>query len=223
MNRAGRTWLVFTLLVSGIGSAHAQSCLGYPAFPTGRINASTDVIVGSDFGGLGADVNIGNRKSGPFASVGAGAIRYVVDPKETRISGGALIGYEHYNKDQLIWCPVVSASYERGSDYDSPDGKEHKAGMFFGAGLSVGFELERRGRLSFNPFLSARVTRVNTKTTNDLGTTSIGETGTTFGFGLGVRFNDAIQITPSMNGSTFEGSNLVFDLRFSVALQLRKN
>ena len=31
-----------------------------------------------------------------------------------------------------------------------------------------------------------------------------------------------VQLTPSMNGSTFEGSNLVFDIRVSVALEFKK-
>jgi hypothetical protein len=212
---------VSALAASPLG---AQSCLGYPAFPTGPINVSASGIVGSDYGGASADFNVGKRKGGPFGSIGLGAIHYVTDPKETRTSIGATAGWERYNKDQLIICPIVSASTERGTEVDrGADGIQRTTGTVLGAGLGVGFELQARKRgLSYNPYLAARYTRVQTKISGGVADSTVTETGAVVSFGLGVRFKEAIQVTPSFSAATFANSNLVFDLRVSLALEFKK-
>ena len=205
-------------------SLGAQSCLGYPAFPTGPLNASIGGIVGSDFGGASADLNIGKRKGGPFGSVGVGAVHYVTDPKETRGSIGALAGWERYNKDQLIICPFVTASAERGTEVNrGTDGMQRTSGTVLGAGVGLGFELQARRRgLSYNPYITGRYARVLTKISGGTSDTTVTETGAVVSFGLGVRFKDAIQVTPSFSAATFAGANLVFDLRVSLALEYKK-
>jgi hypothetical protein len=117
----------------------------------------------------------------------------------------------------------ATAGGMRGSEIESTtNGTQKTTGIDLGAGLGVGFEVERRGRLSFNPFLSARYTRLTADVDGLVPDSSVTTNGIVFAFGLGVRINDAIQITPSFNGSTFEGANLFFDLRASVALRFRK-
>jgi hypothetical protein len=219
MRRTSLACLSIVALSATPGMAWAQSCIGHPSFATSKFNISADVVVGADYGGLGTDINYGARRNGPFASVGVTGARFVTEPKETRINVGGLLGWERHNKDQLIWCPFVSAGIERGEELDRGNGPETISHSIYGIGLGLAFELERRGRLSFNPFLAARYNRLNT--TNGVGgiDTKTAQTGANFGFGLGVRFNEAIQITPSISGSTFPGSNLVFDLRVSLALQ----
>ncbi len=202
----------------------AQSCLGYPGFPTGPLNVSISGIVGSDYGGASADLNVGKRSGGPFGSVGASAIRYVTAPIETRGAVGVLAGWERYNKDQLIICPFISAAGERGSEVDrGADGIQRTTGNVIGAGVGIGFELQARKRsLSYNPFLTGRYTRVQTTIRGGVADSTVTETGAMFSFGLGVRYKEAIQLTPSFSAATFASSNLVFDLRFSIALEFKK-
>jgi hypothetical protein len=214
---------VVAVLALSTPAVSAQSCLGYPAFPTARLNVSLDAIVGSDYGGGGLNANYGSRSGGPFAGAEFAMIKYVVDPRETRTNFGGMVGWERYTKDQLIFCPFISANFENGNEYDIGNGPESVSGNILGAGLGIGFELNRsRGRLSYNPHLSARLARVASTFHTEIGDEKVVETGAIFGFGVGIRIRDAIQITPGFSGATFEQANLVFDLRISVALQLRK-
>jgi hypothetical protein len=221
MTRTQHTLIVIGLLAGATG-ARAQTCLGYPAQQTGNINFTVHGTVGQDFGGGGATLNVAPLKTGLLLSAGAGANRYVVEPKETVIGYGGVIGWERYNRDNLIWCPVVAVRFTRGEELDlGEEGLQRRNSTELAAGLGAGFELERRGPLSFNPFLSARYTRVKTHVEGNVIDSTGTVTGVVFAAGLGVRINDAFQITPSFHGATFEDALLFFDLRFSIALRTR--
>src|SRR5262245_38575181 len=99
-------------------SARAQTCLGYPAQQTGNINFTLNGTVGQDFGGGGAALNLAIKNQGPFIGASAGANHYVVEPKETVMGYAAHIGLERYNKDNLIWCPIISVKFNRGEEVD---------------------------------------------------------------------------------------------------------
>jgi hypothetical protein len=209
--------------VIAIHAARAQACLGYPAFATGPINASLAVRVGSEFWGSGADFTVGRRASGPFVGAGVSTVTYVVDPKETRVAFGASAGYEKSTRDQLVFCPFASASYERGQEVDGDSGRERTSGFVAGVGVGIGAELTKRGPLAFDPFASARLTRIHTVTEHEnAGNDVSDENGVSLVAGLAVRFRDAVQLAPSFSFSTFPGADLVFTLRFSIALQPRK-
>lgn len=211
------------LLALAAGELTAQSCLGYPARSTGQLSATGRGTIGSDFWGVGADINADVGNTGVFGSVGAGMRKFVTDPVESRIAYGATIGYERYNRDQLIWCPIVSMAWERGDEVEGSSGPQRTTGRVLSLGVGIGFELERRGPLAFNPYLSVRQSRVTSRIDRvNAPDTEGSESGAVFAFGLGIRIREAIQITPSFSGATFAGSNLVFDLRASVALQWRR-
>jgi hypothetical protein len=205
-----------------LASAAAQSCLGYPAKATGQLSGTVGATIGSDFWGLGADLNGDFGGSGLFGIASVGTIKFVTEPIERRVDFGGTLGYERYNRDQLIWCPFVSASGVRGDEVEGTAGPQRTSGRVLSVGLGVGFEIERRGPMSFNPYLSVRQSsvksRIDRSTAADTEST---ESGAVFAFGIGFRFREAIQITPSFSGATFSGSNLIFDLRASVALQFR--
>jgi hypothetical protein len=215
---------VAALAVSG-AQARGQTCLGYPAFATGPFNVSGAVGIGTEWWGLGVDVHVGNRTGGFFGGGGIATINYVEDPVESRISPGAVFGYNMETRGQLHVCPFVSGAYERGNEVErSVDERSRISGYIAGIGVALAGELPNRRFQSFSvaPFAAARFTERSTKEEFDTGATDEDkETGVTISAGLGLRFRDAIQITPSFSTSTFDNADLVFNLRFSVALQRR--
>ena len=219
MPARGGAFVSLCALAISAASAHAQSCLGYPAFATGPLNISTEVNVGSDYGGLSLSINAARLKGRPFAGVGTTVVRYVSDPKETRVAFGGSLGYEHQTKDQLILCPFVLANFVRGSDVAEGDATQRTTGSVIGAGIGLAFELERPGALSFNPFASWDYSQVKTHVEQTGDDIKLTNNGGTFSFGLGVRFRDAIQVTPCFTDSTFPGADLLFTLRISVSLR----
>lgn len=215
-----RIFPAFLFLAAFTAAADAQTCLGFPAQQTGNITISVNGTVGQDFGGGGATLTFSPLRTGLLLAASAGANRYVVEPRETVMGYEGVIGWERYDKDNLIWCPVVAVKFNRGQELDrGEEGLQLTNSMELGAGLGAGFELERRGPLSFNPFFSARYTRLRTQVQGTVVDSTGTLTGVVFSAGLGVRINDAIQITPSFHGATFESAALFFDLRFSIALR----
>lgn len=203
--------------------AHAQSCLGYPAFATGPLNLSASGTVGGRFWGSGIGLNLGRRTGGGFGGVGVNSTSYIDDPKETRFTYVGIAGYEQHNADQMIWCPIATAAFERGNQIDLIGGGHAKTnGTVFGAGVGISFEIAGRGRFSVDPFLNGRYIVLNSEVTGD-STHKFTEQGITFALGLGIRPTDAVQITPSFSGSTLPNADLVFNLRISVALQFKKD
>jgi hypothetical protein len=218
MTRTQYTLILFGLFASA--NAGAQTCLGYPAQQTGNINFTLHGAIGQDFGGGGATLNVAPLKTGLLVGLDADVSRFVVEPKETVIRYAGVLGWERYNKDNLIWCPIVSLRVTRGQELDrGQEGLQRTNATELGAGLGAGFELERRGPLSFNPFFTVRFTRFTTHVEGNVIDSTSTLTGVVFAAGLGVRIKDVIQISPSFHGATFEDALLSFDLRFSIALR----
>jgi hypothetical protein len=218
-SRILQLFLAFSLSAAAV---QAQTCLGYPAQQTGNVNFTLNGTVGQDFGGGGATLVISPLRTGLLMSAGAVANHFVVEPKETVLSYSAQIGWERYDKDNLIWCPIVAVRFNRGQEIDrGEEGLQRTNSTEIGAGLGAGFELERRGPLSFNPFFSARYTQVTTNLDGNVVDSTGKTTGIVFIAGLGVRINDAFQITPTFHGATFDDAALFFDLRFSIAFRSR--
>ena len=223
MSRALRACALASLLPCFAAVARAQSCLGYPAMATGPLNVSVSGTVGGRFWGSGIGTNFGRRMGGAFGGVGVNSTSYVDDPQETRFTYTAVAGYERHNVDQMIWCPIATAAFERGNEIDLIGGGHAKTnGTVFGAGAGVSFELAGRGRFSVDPFVSGRYIVLNSEVTGD-STHKFTERGIAFTLVLGIRPRDAIQITPSFSGATLENSDLVFNLRISIALQFKKD
>ena len=217
-----RSTLILVSMLAGATNVRAQTCLGFPAQQTGNINLSLNGTVGQDFGGGGATLNIAPFRTGLLLNASADVHRFVVEPKETVRRFGATIGWERYNKDNLIWCPIVSVRFNRGEELDQgEEGLQLTNSTELGAGLGAGFELERRGPLSFNPFFQVQLTQRKTRLEGNVIDSTGTLTGMVFAAGLGVRINDAIQVTPTFHGSTFEDATLYFDLRFSIAFRSR--
>ena len=204
----------------------AQTCLGFPAFATGPVNASGSVSIGTEWWGAGAHANVGHRAGGLFGGANAGHIRFVDDPEESRLSVGLLGGYDRMTGGQLHICPFATAAYERGGFVTRLDGDRSKiSGQVLGIGIAFAGESQSGRFRSFSvaPFISARFTYISTHEEIDGGETSKNdETGASVVAGLGFRLRDAIQITPSFATSTFENADLVFTLKVSVALQPRR-
>lgn len=222
MSRATRAFAVACAFPCFVTVARAQSCIGYPAFATGPVNVSLSGTVGGRFWGSGAGMNVGRRAGGAFGGVGVSSTTYIDDPVETRFTYSVVGAYERHNRDQMIWCPLATAAFERGQEINLPGDRHAKTnGTVFGAGLGVSFELAGRGRFSVDPFVVGRYIVLNSEVTGD-STHKFTEQGIAFVIGLGIRPRDAIQITPSFSGSTLPSADIVFNLRVSVALQKKQ-
>ncbi|HYV98599.1 MAG TPA: hypothetical protein VE967_14175 [Gemmatimonadaceae bacterium] len=189
---------------------------------TGPLAVTGDVAIGTDYWGLSGDLNLRAASRGVFASVGGGTVRFVTEPKESRTTFGGTAGWERSNRDMII-CPYLHAGSTRGSAvYAGTDSTYKRSGNNVGLGVGIGFELRTRKKwLSYNPFLSGAYTRLYQKIDRTTPIDTV-EYGVFFAAGLGVRVNEYLQITPSFSGGTFEGSNLEFDLRVSLALRFKK-
>lgn len=224
MSRAVRASVVALALSLLSTAGRAQTCLGFPAFAAGPVNLTGSLRVGGRWWGTGAGANVGQRAGPWFGGVGAGTVTFIDPPKETRLQYAVQGGYEKHTRDGPIWCPNVVAQYEQGLQVtDSLGRKWRTSGSVLGAGLGVSGELQSRGAnvFSVDPFATVSFISVRTKVAGD-STSSATETGAAFTVGLGFRFHDSIQITPTFSGATLTNADLVFDLRVSIALQGRE-
>jgi hypothetical protein len=206
--------------------AAGQTCLGYPALAAGPVNVTGSASVGTEWWGATAHANVSPQRGPYFGGASVGVVRFVDDPEETRLSWGVLGGYHWMSRGQLHACPFVTAGFERGQFVTRNNGDRTRIhGRVLGIGLALAGEQQNRRFRSFSiaPFVSARLTHIVTNEDFDDGTArDDDDTGASVVAGLGFRLRDALQITPMFSTSTFENADLVFTLRFSVALQGRR-
>lgn len=205
--------------------AAAQTCLGYPSVATGPINLTGSVSIGTEWWGGAAHANLGPQRGPYFAGANVGALRFVDEPQETRMSWGLLGGFDWTSGGQLHACPFVTAAFEQGDFVTRLNGDRSKIhGRVLGVGVAFAGESQNRRFRSFSvaPFFSARFTQIVTyEDIEGEGRRDNEETGASVAAGLGFRLRDAIQITPMFATSTFENADLVFTLRFSLAFERR--
>jgi hypothetical protein len=214
--------VVLALPVSAVG---AQTCLGYPSLATGPLNVTGSVSIGTEWWGGNGHVNLGPQRGPYFAGASVGGIRFVDDPVESRLSWGVLGGFDWMSRGLLHACPFVTAAFEQGDFVTRLNGDRTKIhGRVLGVGVAFAGESQNRRfrALSVAPFFSARYTQIVTfEDVEGEGRIESDETGASVVAGLGFRFREAIQITPTFATSTFENADLVFTLRVSVALERR--
>jgi hypothetical protein len=213
------------LLAAPVAILGAQTCLGYPALATGPLNVTGSVSIGTEWWGGNAHVNLGPQRGPYFAGASLGAIRFVDDPVESRLSWGVLGGFDWMSRGLLHACPFLTAAFEQGDFVTRLSGERTKIhGRVLGVGVAFAGESQNRRfeSLSFAPFFSARLTQIVTfEDIEGEGRIETDETGASVVAGLGFRFRDAFQVTPTFATSTFENADLVFTLRVSIALERR--
>jgi hypothetical protein len=202
----------------------AQTCLGGPSFRSGPLQLN---IGGSGEGsraGVGGDVTYGWGAGRLITSVGGGYDVYI-NPDETRQRVGVLIGTQRQTEEILEYCPIVTARMTTGSEFTLRSGGSARANlMALGVGIGFGGQLAADRLVSIVPWGIVSLNKV-AGTFEGVGDTEdieVDETGGVFTFGLGFRFDEWIQVSPSVSVSSFDGSDLVVGLRASIALRTKR-
>jgi len=211
-----------TLSVSSVSAA--QSCLGNPSFASGPLNVAVSGSVDGSRVGGGLEGTVGWWGGRLITGVG-GSYDVFRNPSETRRRVGVLIGTRRRTEDLLEFCPIVSARYTQGSDFETTTGGTAQARLTsLSAGVGFGAQLSEDRYLSIVPYGIVQLTRV-TGTFVGVGDTEdqdVGDTAGVFTFGLGFRFDEWIQVGPTVSVSSFEGADMVVGIRGSMALRVKR-
>ncbi len=206
------------------GAAAAQACLGNPSFASGPINVSVSSAIDGNGYGFGASSNVGWWEGKLITGIGAGHNSFR-NPTERRNDVSALIGTQRRTEDNLEFCPIASARYETGSEFERVNGGRAKVTLTaYSVGIGFGAQLAAERYVSIIPFGIVRYSRSSGTFEGVDGTPDEDLTGQggVFTFGLGFRFDEWLQLSPTVSVSSYAGSDLVIGLRGSMALQLRR-
>jgi hypothetical protein len=204
--------------------AAAQTCLGNPSFASGPLNVTVGAAAdGNGYGlGLGSTVGWWGGKLITGASVGWDSYR---SPERTSQGGSITIGTQRLTEDILEFCPFATAGIDRGTEFTRLNGDVFKPSVDeYGVGVGFGAQLAPERYISIVPYGIIRLTTY-TAFLQGLGTTediTERDTGGVFTFGLGFRFDEWLQLSPTVTVSRFEGADLVIGLRGAMALQIKR-
>jgi hypothetical protein len=205
-------------------AATAQTCLGNPSFASGPINVSLGGAVDGNGYGFGVGGNVGwwGGKLITGGSVGWDSYR---SPERTSSGGSITIGTQRQTEDILEFCPIISAGIDRGSEFTRTNGDSFKPSVDeYSVGVGFGGQLAPNRYISIVPYGIIRLSTYTAFLQGTGGTEDITErdTGGVFTFGLGFRFDEWLQVAPTVTVSSFEGSDLVIGLRGSMALRVKR-
>ncbi len=205
-------------------AVEAQSCLGNPSFASGPINVALGGSVDGSRVGGGLEGTVGWWQGRLITGVG-GSYDVFRNPSETRRRVGFLVGTRRKTEDLLEFCPIVSARFTRGSDFETTDGGTAQARLTsLSVGIGFGAQLSEDRYVSVVPYGIVQLTQVR-GTFVGVGETEdedVGDTAGVFTFGLGFRFDEWIQVGPTVSVSSFEGADMVVGIRGSVALRVKR-
>jgi hypothetical protein len=177
------------------GSAGAQTCTGFSSLQTHKMNIGANAWFhdgATEFGG-----QFHTALSSLYLGVNAGIVMFddilgIEIDNATKI--GAQLGLEKMS-GKISWCPQAEFGYSKQGDADA----SKTIGGRFGLGYEAG-----GSSMKFIPFGHVGLTMLldapEGADDNDVD----------FGAGLGIRFNNGMQISPQFKKSTTEGSKAVF-------------
>jgi hypothetical protein len=218
-----RLLLLLTLLTIP-ALAEAQTCLGGPSFRSGPIQLTVGGSGEGSRAGVGADATMGWGGGRLITSVGGGYDVYI-NPDETRQRVGVLLGTQRRTEEIMEFCPFVSARLTTGSEFTLRSGGTARAQLqALGVGVGFGGQLAADRFVSIVPWGIVSLNKVTGRFegVGDTEDIDVDETGGVFTFGLGFRFDEWVQVSPTISVSSFEGSDLVIGIRASIALQTKR-
>jgi hypothetical protein len=191
---------LFSVAVIGAvvaGSAGAQTCTGYSSLASHKMNIGGNAWFAdgaTSFGGrLGAAV------SSLFLGVGAGVTMYddvAGFEFENDMNLDVELGLEK-TSGKISWCPQAEFGYSK----NGADGAE--ASKTIGGRFGLAYEAGGSS-MKFLPFGHIGLGMLLDAPEG------ADDTDIDFGAGLGIRFNNGMQISPQFKKSTTEGSKAVF-------------
>ncbi len=211
-------------MLSASSVGWAQSCLGNPSFASGPLNVAVGGSVDGSRVGGGVEGTVGWWGGRLITGVG-GSYDVFRNPSETRKRVGVLVGTRRRTEDVLEFCPIVSARVTQGTDFATTTGGTARARLnSVSVGVGFGAQLSEDRYVSVVPYGIVQLTRV-TGTFVGVGETEdedVGDTAGVFTFGLGFRFDEWIQVGPTVSVSSFEGADMVVGIRGAIALRLKR-
>ncbi len=190
---------VAAALLVGSSALEAQTCLGTASFATGPTRAGVEVTFDDGATAYGAELAFG-RAEGGFAGVNA-ALHTIDDLDESAFGIGGTLGLQRavaaYAGAQL--CPVLSAGYIFGPNFDV-SGLEFESSTLLGsAGLAFGVPFQLSPAAAIVPFGQARVAYGRSSVSAGGQSESFSDTYGLLGLGAGVVLNQRITIRPTIS------------------------
>jgi hypothetical protein len=213
--RASHRVAAIALLSAGVAAAaEAQTALGFPSFASGSSNLSVAAQFTDGATGFGGQLNFGRATGGLFAGVTGAWVSYD-DIDESSLAIGGILGLGQRTAGGIEWAPFAQGAYITGPNTTVLGIDFDVSALQLGGGLGVGRALASSGSFSLVPFGTAQFAWVNTTVDVDGDSESESDTALIFEGGLGFRFANGMQITPSVSFSTFEDADPVFGARVS--------
>jgi hypothetical protein len=186
--------LVGVVAVSAVmaGTAGAQGCLGFSSLATHKMNIGANAWFGDGFTQFGGQFH--TALSSLYLGLGAGITTFDFEGAENNTNFEAKLGIEK-TSGKIAWCPQAEFGYSK----NGAEGAE--ASKMIGGRLGVGYEAGGTS-MKFIPFGNLGVGKFLDCDGCD--------TNIDFGAGLGIRFNNGMQISPQFRKNTQEGSEMVF-------------
>jgi hypothetical protein len=194
---------LFGLAAAGVlitGAAQAQTCRGYSSLDTKHMNAAAKAFFGNDASLFGAQLNMRHVGFGQNHFVGLGIATESFDGGGSALVLNGDLGIEFKTASDLEWCPMAGIDF---SKFDGEKNHDIDLNIGLGVGKAVG---NTSGSVQFVPF--GHVSFVHARYTRSGFTGS--DNAFDFGAGVGLRFNNGMQISPQVSKSTFDGTDPVF-------------
>ncbi len=191
-------------------SAQAQTCRGFSSLEKSHMNVGANAWFPSGSTPYGAQLNMRHDGMGweHIISVAVGSTAYSGSGASSSFDFGGAVGFEKKTKSGLEWCPEVMAGYTTNAG-----GIKDLHDFDFGGGIGVGQDVGKVAGFDIVPF--GKVSFVHTTFGGD-GIDS--ENGHHFDYdaGLGFRLASGIQLSPQIDKTTVNRSDVVFGLTVSI-------
>jgi hypothetical protein len=186
-------------------SAQAQTCNGFSSLQTHKMNIGANAWFADGATSFGGQLN--TALSSLFLGVGAGITTYDIDGADNDMNLDARLGFEKMS-GKISWCPQAEFGYSK----NGAEGAE--AVKSFGGRFGLAYEAGGSS-MRFIPFGNVGLSKGLDVCDGVPDEFECDDTDVDFGAGLGIRFNNGMQLSPQFQKSTTEGSKAVFGVTVS--------
>jgi len=200
MRAVSRLFGVIAIGAVVAGTAAAQTCNGFSSLQTHKMNIGANAWFYDGATSFGGQFN--TALSSLFLGVGAGILMPDGEDADNVTQIHANLGLEKMS-GKISWCPQTEFGYDK----SSADGAE--ASKTVGARLGLAYEAGGSS-MKFIPFGNIGFDKGLDLCDGVPDSFECDDTDVNFGGGLGIRFNNGMQISPQFMKSTTEGAKVVW-------------
>jgi hypothetical protein len=206
MRAVSRVLGVIAISALVAGSAEAQGCFGFSSLQTHKMNIGANAWFADGATSFGGQFH--TALSSLYLGVGAGITTFDVDGSDNNTDFNAELGLEKAS-GKIMWCPQA----EFGMSKSGAEGAEW--GKTIGGRFGLGYEAGGSS-MKFIPFGNIGLSKFLDSGCDDAPAGfDCDDTDVDFGAGLGIRFNNGMQISPQFQKSTTDGAKAVFGVTVS--------